>query len=390
MRKEGLSVSALGATAVVALLVTGMLVTAGPAQADGTWFAPAVRSDIDNGAGPGPAPRGSAIADFDGDGHADLVSIGQFTLGEVLVSPGNGDGTFGGGVAISGTSGTQGLDAGDVDGDGDADVVVMSTYDLTVLRNDGSGHFSAGGTYPLLLGGQVQPRLVDLEGDGDLDVVAPTFTSIQTLRNDSSGAFTPGPSSWVMGASVLSAITPAHLDADGNADLFAVDGTTGTAFALRGDGTGKFTVSSRMYGTSFIPEDVAAIDLDDDGYDDIAVVGSFSFSLATGLTNGSGKFTSLLAANYQYGGLGPTSASVADFDGDGRDDLVVSALANPLQGTLTVLAGNGTEKPSAAGTYATAPLPQNPVLADYDGDGATDIATVSPGAISFLSNNTAP
>ncbi|EFQ82472.1 FG-GAP repeat protein [Aeromicrobium marinum DSM 15272] len=370
----------------VAALCVALVPTA--ASAASIDFAPPVESAIDNGAGPGPAPRANVSADVDGDGSPDIVSIGNLGFGGLLVSISNGDGTFAAATSIPGTSGSQGVDVGDVDGDGIADVVTATVAQLQVLLGNGDGTFTSAGTYPYSLGGQVQPILTDVDNDGDLDVVSPSFTSINTLLNDGSGTFADGPTSWVAGAGVVSAIAPARLDSDGLGDLFAVDGLSGTTFALVGTGGGRYTVTGRLLGSGFIPEDVVAIDLDGDGFDDAATVGSFSFTLATGLTNGIGRFRSVFPATVRFAGPGPTSAAAADLDGDGREDLVVSSLANPLQGTLTVLAGNGTARPTKVGAFATASFPQNPMLIDADGDGRTDMVTVSPGTITTVRNVT--
>lgn len=360
---------------------------AAPAAAADPLFTPFEQTSIPNGMGPGPAPRGSAAADFDNDGAPDLVTIGNFTMGNILYVPNNGDGTFGTTSEIAGTTQVQGLDAGDVNGDGNADVVAMTTSEVRIRFGDGSGGFTTGGTYPLTLGGQVEPRVVDLDDDGDLDVVAPTFTAIQTLLNNGAGAFATGPTTQVYGAGVLSAIDPANLNGDGRADLFAVDGFSGTTFALRGTGTGAFTVAGQLYASGFIPEDVTAIDLDNDGYDDAATVGSFSFSLATGLTDGTGRFKKYYADAYQFGGPGPTSAAAADVDGDGREDLIVSSLATPAP-ALTVLANNGTARMRKVGDFPVGTAPQNPMPADYDGDGDNDVVVVGVGALSLLRNTT--
>ncbi len=371
---------------VIGTAVLAPLTTAAPAQADGPWFAPYVATTIDNGMGPGPAPRGSTTADFDSDGRPDVVTILDFTQGNILLATGDGDGTFTPAGQIAGTSGTQGLDAGDIDGDGDADVVAMSTNTLKVEYGDGAGHFTAGPTYPLTLGGQVEPRLLDLDGDGDLDVASMTFTAVNTLINNGSGVFTAGPTTQVNGACALAAISPARLNGDNKADLFAVDGCSGTAYALRSNGGGALTVTGSLYLSGLVPEDIAAIDLNGDGFDDMATIGSFSFTLTTALTNGQGAFTSAVGTT-QFGGAGPTSLTAADFDEDGRTDLAISWLFSGTPG-VTVLAGDGTVKLRKVADFPVSSFPQNPMVADFDGDGQPDIVTAGPGALSFLRNTT--
>lgn len=357
-----------------------------PAQAAGGWFAPYVETAIDNGLGPGPAPRGSTTADFNSDGRPDVVTILDFTQGNILLATGDGDGTFSPAGEIAGTSGTQGLDAGDVNGDGDADVVAMTTSELRVAYGDGAGAFTAGPTYPLSLGGQVEPRLVDLDADGDLDVASMTFTAINTLINNGDGTFVAGPTTQVAGTCAIAAISPAKLDNDNLADLFAVDGCTGSAFALKGTGTGAFTVTSTVYLSGLVPEDIAAIDLNGDGYDDMASIGSFSFTLTTALTDGKGAFTGPLGTT-QLSSAGPTSLTAADLDQDGRTDLAVSWLLSNEPG-VTVLRGDGTARMSKVGDFTVGSFPQNPMVADFDGDGQPDIVTAGPGALSFLRNTT--
>ncbi|WP_188113507.1 FG-GAP repeat domain-containing protein [Nocardioides humilatus] len=379
MRKTPLSLSVL--------VAGGALVAAAvPAQAAGAWFAPYVGTTIDNGIGPGPAPRGSTVADFNSDGRPDIVTITDFTQGDILLVTGDGDGTFTPAGEIAGTAGTQGLDAGDINGDGKADVVAMSTNTLKVAYGDGAGHFTAGPSYPLTLGGQVEPRLLDLDGDGDLDVASMTFTAINTLINNGSGTFVAGPTTQLNGTCAVSAISPARLNNDTKADLFAVDGCSGSVFALKSTGGGAFSVTGTLYLSGLVPEDIAAIDLNGDGYDDMATIGSFSFTLTTAFTNGQGAFTSTVGTT-QFGGAGPTSLTAADFDQDGRKDLAVSWLFSGAPG-VTVLAGDGTVKLKKVADFPVGSFPQNPMVADYDLDGQPDIVTAGPGSLSFLRNTT--
>lgn len=115
--------------------------------------------------------------------------------------------------------------------------------------------------------------------DGNLDIVSPTFTAIQTLRGNGDGTFTAGPTTTVPGATSLSGIAAAKENADSIPDLFAIDGGSGTAFALCGSGTGSFSVTGTLALSGLIPEDVAAADLNGDGIDDIGIIGSFSFTV---------------------------------------------------------------------------------------------------------------
>lgn len=370
----------LGGTLVAAALAVPAAAQAAPTFAPFTSFA------TGSGIGPGPAPVTTVAADVTGDGRPDVLTTAEFGQGDVILMPNAGDGTFAAPRRIAGTAGSQSVAAGDVDGDGDQDLVTMTARQAIVALGDGTGSFTVAGTYPLTLGGQVQAILLDVTGDGRLDIASPTFGAIQTLIGGGDGTFTAGPRSTVP-AFALSAIAAARIDTDGHRDLFAVDGGSSTVYALRGSATGRFTVAGSLYGTGLIPEDVAAVDLNDDGLDDVAVIGSFSFTLGTALTRPTGGFGSFVP-QLQYAGPGPTSVGVADLDADGRDDLVVSDIAWPAAPSLLVLTGNGTVRPSPAGTFAVDPFVQNPAIADYDADGRPDIAVAGPGTLSVLRNTT--
>src|SRR5947209_531897 len=92
-------------------------------------------------------------------------------------------------------------------------------------------------------------------------------------------------------------------------------------------------------------------------------------------------------------GAGPGSAVAADFNGDGKPDLVAS---NTNDNTVSVLlnttpAGAGTLAFTAQQTFATGAGPDTVAAADYNGDGRPDLAVGNgnDGTVSVLLNTTA-
>jgi hypothetical protein len=326
-------------------------------------------------------------ADFNGDGHADVASVNNFGSGNVILEFNRGSGTFGAPAQIPGSSGVQALAVGDLNGDGHPDLVGMTSNSVLVLLNNGNGTFRVGQSFPATIGGQAEVLVSDLNHDGHPDIVEMSFTSVSTFINNGDGSLHVGPTTTISGASALSAIAPANINGDQYPDLYAADGSSGAIFALAGTGTGSFNVTGRIYGSGFVPEDNKAVDLNGDGFDDVGAIDSFSFTLATALADGHGGFSTGLTTVDQYGGQGPTSLGVADFNGDGRPDLVVSDIANYLT-NLMVFTGNGTVMPQQAGTFNAASFSQNPAIADYNGDGKPDIAVAGPGTLSVLLNTT--
>jgi len=83
----------------------------------------------------------------------------------------------------------------------------------------------------------------------------------------------------------------------------------------------------------------------------------------------------LPAVTYPSGGAWPTSAAVADVNGDGKPDIVV---ANSGSNTVGVLLGNGDGTFQPAVTYDSGGVyPWSVAVADLNGDGAPDIVVVN-------------
>ncbi len=82
-------------------------------------------------------------------------------------------------------------------------------------------------------------------------------------------------------------------------------------------------------------------------------------------------------------GDGPDSIAVADFNGDGKPDLVVEQ--HLLRHCERIARATGTARLQPPQSYATGPGPDWVVAADLTGDGITDlVAANSDGTISVL------
>lgn len=139
----------------------------------------------------------------------------------------------------------------------------------------------------------------------------------------------------------------------------------------RGDVEG----SNANYRTGGSPQSIACADFDGDGRHDVVIVGGSSGTLSflRNLSEDGGLLRAAPAVQEQFGGTLRDVVSI-DFNGDGRKDLLAvdgdGSRLIPLRGQ-----GDGT---FVAGTPVA--VPSNPralTLLDFDGDGDLDVATAS-------------
>ena len=335
-----------------------------------------------------------AVGDLNHDGKPDIVATDS--NGVVLVMINAGNGTFPNSIGyVSGfSSDTFGLFLMDFDWDGNPDIVfatghpdILTTLPfsqvVTVLFGNGDGSFNGIPAYPLpsqhptQLGGLA---IADFNGDGKPDAVAGTPNSISVLTGRGDGAFTPQVVNSQQGSTSLAA---GAFRPKGNTDFIATGVSSGIAVYL-GNGNGTFQQPASI-GTSAAVTGAAVGDFNGDGKLDFAVVDSgagASSNVYIYLGNGDGTFQ---APGSFPVGSNPQYVQVADVNGDGNLDLVITdngTLGSPTDpGSVAVLLGNGNGTFRPAAQYTAGGNPMFTLVADITGDGKLDLVTSNPNGL---------
>lgn len=278
---------------------------------------------------------GVAMADFDNDGWLDLYFVNGGTLrrhgsGKTLIDRSAAidhnrlyrnrrDGTFEDVTAAAGVSGSahgygMGVAAGDFDGDGFTDLYVTNFGQNVLYRNRGNGTFedvtARSGTG--VRGWSASAGFFDYNNDGRLDLFVTRYLDWDFPANIACGkpfrTYCP-PKVYRPISNVL----------------------------LRNNGDGTFTDVSKESGIAGIPGKslgVAFHDFDGDGFTDVFVAND---SVAQMLlhNNGKGGFVDValdagVAFNEDGAPFSGMGVDFADYDNDGRPDVVVTNLAKEL------------------------------------------------------------
>jgi hypothetical protein len=255
------------------------------------------------------------------------------------------------------------------------------------------------GDFPQVITDQVEGAekvfAVDLDRDGDLDVLFSAPGGASYFSNDGAGVFS-GSALAVVPTSGLADVAVADFDGTGGPDVaFVSNGGLGYA---ANDGSGNFTLQE-ITGSGFGSDSrLAASDMNGDGTQDIVLSSGNAIGLI--LNEGAGAFGDVNL--FEPGSASPTlveSLVIADLDGDGAKDDVISAVAG--EGTIGYYLndldnGEGIDPRRVITDQADFVPDEDPAAfsadlfsVDLDGDGDEDILSASAGdnAIAYYLND---
>ena len=290
-------------------------------------------SDTDYAAGEGQAV---AVGDFNRDGKQDYV-IADYGGSTIQTLLGNGDGTFQPALVSSSQNSQLSIASGDFNGDGILDLVTGSQNGtVAVLLGKGDGTFTAPTLISVSTNGSCYGVAVaDLNRDGKQDIVATAYSSnVVVLLGKGDGTF-QSPKSFTAATTTLN-VAVADLNGDQALDLVVTD--TNFFAVLLGNGDGTFQPEHDFNVSTGVSYGVFVSDVNQDGVPDIAATGYQSTGgnvVSLLLGNGDGTFRPFTAFAV---GSAPVSVVGADFNADGFIDL---ATANFAGNSASVLLGNG-------------------------------------------------
>jgi hypothetical protein len=342
-----------------------------------------------------------AYADIDLDGDNDLIITGNGpgtgVSSTLYVNDGLGNFTAMSQPAIVNVY-AGAAEFADVDNDGDMDLFMTGNTGspaatANLYLNDGMGNFTLASGTPFEASNSGDIDFGDIDGDNDLDLImtgknASGNTFSKLYMNNGAGSFT------LVSGTIFTAVWKSStefidVDNDGDLDLLICGANASdlpTTNLYENNGLGTFSLVSGTPFDNIEFGDIAFGDIDNDGDQDILLVGANDSSqyIAKLYINNGTSFS--LLPNTPFPGTFLHSASFADFNNDGKLDLL--HVGNGSSGLIGHIYENqGSNNFILADSTLSGSYNGSNITADLNGDNRLDIVTTGT---SFTAPSRAP
>jgi FG-GAP-like repeat len=281
------------------------------------------------------------------------------------------------------------LAAGDFTGGGESDlavadgphnqVVVLLTDRASFRSGDCLGAVNSATVSVAANPGPIATGVLDTSNVVDIVVGLPVPGEVSILRNDGSGSFTADATPLDANADPK-ALAIVDVDRDGRPDIVVGNGNGNGVTILYGTSTG-FSKANLLAVNGPVTS-IVVDDLNGDSFADIAAESSGSGKITVFLQDPSKPRTFQALSPFGVG-TGPTALAAGDFDGDGTLDLAATSVGSPgmLGIFLNRLPGNQTNPFVPSAQADTGSLPSAVAVSDFNHDGNLDAVVANSGDV---------
>jgi hypothetical protein len=258
--------------------------------------------------------------------------------------------------------------SGDFNNDQRHDLVVTLPIrgSVGLLLGEGAGRFGKLTEFPV--GPETRAVVsADFNEDNSLDLAVTYSTQVSILLGNVAGGFV---STFTYPAGVHpNSLVVGDFNGDENLDLAVGESTS--ILVLLGDGTGAFVASATYPMGNYTIFSVAVADFNLDGRQDLVTQLDFSGQIIVLLGSGDGSFGS---PRYFAAGAVPVSVAVGDFNVDGRPDVVVANQGGP---SVSILFGDGAGGFGAPTGFGSGLGAHSVVVGDFNFDHHLDVTVTN-------------
>lgn len=278
---------------------------------------------------------------------------------------------------------TEEIAIGDFDNDNDLDLIITAENRSDLYLNDGQANFVLNNNSPVEPISSSKIIVGDVNNDGNIDVIqfgVPNSTQFPPIANlyfnNGDGVFTQAQNSVFL---PFRQVAAEFIDLEGDGDLdvlsFGKDENNQVQVGVyENDGTGSYSISSNINIAPHQADEISVGDVDDDGDDDVLITGFQSGAPKTilYLNNGSGQFSELMGTSFPDIFAGTNAFADLDNDND-LDILLIGSMAGGIPNIFSIVFENLGDNIYVASDSLGGEYIAESTIADFNGDGKKDI-----------------